>query len=218
METIVQVFLDRHWDRYRPLLVAYSGGPDSKALLYAALQTKVPLHVAHVDHGWREESAQEAASLQREVEGLGLAFHSIRLSSKMTEDEARKSRLAYFCQLIEQFGFQAVLLGHQANDLAETVLKRVFEGAHLTSLKAIQPCALVFGIPLWRPLLTVCRSEIEKWLESRSLRALKDPANADPKYQRARMRTTLLPFLNEQFGKEIFSNLCQLSARSQELE
>ena len=63
----------------QPILIGYSGGCDSKALLYLSLECsllfKFPLYVAHIDHGWREESKQQAKALQKEVEELGLPFY-----------------------------------------------------------------------------------------------------------------------------------------------
>ena len=216
---VVKSFLDQHWDKQSPLLIGYSGGPDSKALLYAAIEWgKAPIHIAHVDHGWRLESRAEALILQKEAESLGVPFHTIRLEKMTTENEARQCRLAFFCSLQKQFSFQATLLGHQADDLAETVLKRIFEGAHLPQLSGMKLISKIEDILIWRPLLSIPKSEIKQWLSHRLLSALDDVSNYDPRYQRARMRTDLLPFLNQSFGKNISKNLAILSERSCELE
>ena len=57
-----------------PLLLGYSGGPDSKALLYLLLELRshfnFKLHLAHVDHGWRAESQNEAEILRKEADAL----------------------------------------------------------------------------------------------------------------------------------------------------
>ena len=64
----VAQFLGAHWDGASPLLLGYSGGPDSKALLYALLEVGCnALQVAHVDHGWREESRGEAEAIRSEI-------------------------------------------------------------------------------------------------------------------------------------------------------
>jgi tRNA(Ile)-lysidine synthase len=215
---LVKEFLDHEWNGSSPLLVAYSGGPDSKALLYAALEWgKTSFHVVHVDHGWREESREEQGLLAREIEALGLQFHCTRLAPTRTEEEARTLRYTYFWQLQQRLSCQALLLGHHADDLAETVLKRIFEGAHLHSLTGMRRIAKWAELPLWRPLLSITRATIEDWLQEHRLSALNDRTNQDPRFLRARMRTQLLPFLNKTFGKNIARNLLMLSERSQEL-
>ncbi len=200
-----------------PLLLGYSGGPDSKALLYALLECGVVPHLAHVDHGWREESTAEAEELRAEAALLGCPFYSVRLDLKeKKEDEARQQRFAYFRSLFP--GFQALLLAHQADDLAETVLKRILEGAHLPFLGGMEPVSRQSGLVIWRPFLHVRRREILEYIQERSLKPLLDPTNSDPAYLRSRMRLEILPFLNDRFGKETTENLALLSERASELK
>jgi tRNA(Ile)-lysidine synthase len=219
LEQVVKRFVEIHWDHKSPLLAAYSGGPDSKALLYALLQLGFHpfLHVAHVDHGWREESREEAVCLERECSALRLPFHTIRFSQKTSEEEARLLRLQFYRELMKKTSYQAVLLGHQGDDVAETVLKRAFEGASLTHLFGMAPVSCIEGIPLWRPMLSLRRAKIEQYLEHLQLSALRDPTNSDPRYLRSRMRTVLLPELGKLFGKDVSSNLILLAQRSLEL-
>lgn len=196
-------------------MLGYSGGPDSKALLYALLECDVLPHLAHVDHGWRESSADEAESLRREAEKLGCPFYSTRLSlKKKSEDEARKGRFAFF----ESLSHKILLLAHQADDLAETVLKRILEGAHLPNICGMEPVSHQYGMAIWRPFLKVKRAEILQFLEERSLNPITDPSNSDPAYLRARMRLEIFPFLNKAFGKETTDNLVLLSERALELK
>ncbi len=206
-------FLESRWDGKSPLCLAYSGGPDSRALFFALLRWgKAPIHLAHVDHGWREESRQESALLQNEAEQLGVPFHLHRLEKRTTEEEARELRLQFFSKLKKKVPYQALLMGHQANDLAETALKRLFEGAHLPRLFGMRSESLLHGILIWRPLLKVPRKAIEE------AGAIIDPSNRDPRYLRARMRLTLLPFLEKEFGKGVLENLRILAERSLELD
>lgn len=211
-------FVREHWDKKSPLLLAYSGGPDSKALLYALLQCDIPLHLAHIDHGWREESRREAKQLAREAEQLGLIFHHTRLEKRTTEDEARQERLRFFTHLKKEIGFQAVFLAHHADDLAETALKRVLEGAHLTRLYGMRPESVNKGLLLWRPLLNLPKREIEIALQMQSLSFFRDPSNHDERYLRGKMRVSLLPFLESSFGKAVRGNLSLLAERSRELD
>jgi len=197
-------------------LLGYSGGPDSKALLYALLECDVKPHLAHVDHGWREESGWEAEQLKSEAQQLGCPFLSVKIQVEKSEDAARKARFSFFSSLSSQY--QVLLLAHQAEDLAETVLKRIFEGAHLANLGGMQAVSRQYGMTIWRPFLNVKRSQIWEFLNERSLTPLIDSSNFDPAYLRSRMRLEIFPFLNQTFGKEIAENLALLSERATELK
>ncbi len=155
--------------------------------------------------------------MQQEATQLGCPFHTTRLMLKgRSEDEARQARYAYFRSLCQN-RFQALILAHQADDLAETVLKRILEGAHLPRLGAMRAVSALEEMVIWRPFLHLPKTEILSFLAERSLNALQDPSNADPAYLRARMRQELFPFLNQTFGKKVVPNLALLSERSQEL-
>lgn len=174
-------------------------------------------HIAHVDHGWREESREEALAIEQEANRLGCPFFTARLvPNEKSEDEARRGRFAFFAKLAPDYA--AVLLAHQADDLAETVLKRILEGAHLTNLGGMQEVSSQAGMTFWRPLLRVYREEILEYLKANELIPFQDSSNQDPAYLRARMRGSIFPFLNEQFGKETRNNLCLLSERAHELK
>jgi tRNA(Ile)-lysidine synthase len=214
----VKDFLDLHHVDGRPLLVGFSGGSDSLALLHLLLECSCNLHVAHVDHGWREESSGEVEKLRAHVEGLNLPFYLRRLENiPMKEDAAREARLSFFQELYDKLGCQAVVLGHQGDDQSETVLKRVLEGASLIALKGILAITSMNGMQLWRPLLGVDKTSLRAWLEKRRLEPIEDRTNLDPRYLRARMRTAILPELERHFGKEVSENLRRLGDAAKEL-
>jgi tRNA(Ile)-lysidine synthase len=217
----VKKFIKKEWDGKSPLLLGYSGGPDSKALLYSLLEAKIPLHLAHVDHGWREESAMQAQELAAEAERLGCPFHAHRLKGKPSrnaEDAARGERLSFFQSLYERIPFQALLLAHHQDDVAETALKRVLEGAHLSHLGGMAEVSTMNGLPVWRPLLTVRKKELLSYLQQRSLVPIHDHTNEDKAFLRARFRQEMLPMLSRGLGKEIHENLSLLSTRAFELK
>lgn len=214
----VRDFLKQHWDQKRPLLLGYSGGPDSKALLYTLLDAGCnKLHLAHIDHGWREESREEAEGLLEEAKRLGLPFHSIRLSivpTKNQEEAARQERLLFFKALYEKLSCQALLLAHHASDLAETVLKRILEGAHLPYLGGMDAVGMWEAMSIWRPFLFSPRKEILSFLQEKRQSFYQDATNRDQRYLRARMRESILPTLASLFGKEVEENLTILGKRA----
>lgn len=214
----VKDFLKENWDQKSPLLLGYSGGPDSKALLYALLEAGCQtLHVAHVDHRWREESTREEEMVRKEIDNLKLPYFTTRLNGVAKEAVAREERFKFFKSLFEKNSYQSLILGHQADDLAETVLKRIFEGTHLPYIAGMKPISKMLEMTIWRPLLKISKKELMGYIESRQLKPFFDPTNEDPAYLRARMRLETLPFLQKSFGKSISENLCILAERATEL-
>lgn len=220
---VVKDFLANHIKSDAPLLLGFSGGPDSLALLHLLLEAKknvnFVLHVAHVDHRWRKSSAEEAKRLADEVHELGLPFHLHTLDGhSKNEADARVARLQFFQSLYQKLGCQALLLGHQRDDQSETVLKRILEGASLHALCGMTFVAALNGMQVWRPLLAFEKKDLFQYVISMGLTPILDETNDDVAYLRPRMRKTILPNLAEQFGKEIGFNLSKLGERAWELK
>lgn len=221
LAAILKDFLKRHFRPGSPLLLGYSGGPDSEALLRLLLECRThfsfELHLAHVDHGWRPEAQGEAEALRRKAESLGLPFflHTLAWDKKNNwEEEARNSRIEFFYALHEKHPYQALLLAHQADDHAESVLKRIFEGAHVSKLCALYAVSAWERMNIWRPLIGVRKQELVQYLKERDIAFHTDPLNHSARFLRGRMRSDLLPQLTQTFGKEIVGNLCFLGRES----
>lgn len=222
----VRGFLAQHFRPGSPILVGVSGGPDSSALVQALYESlrffPLEVHVAHIDHGWRESSAKEAQELKIRVERLGFPFHLKILNAPREkgnlEERGREARLEFFGEIYRREGCQALLLGHQAEDQAETVLKRVLEGATVMHLGGMQGVSMLQGMVVWRPLLKVSKVKLMEWLDAREIVAFDDVTNRDPAFLRGRMRTTLFPEMRRLFGKELVAPLGQVGHSAQELK
>ncbi|MBA3237596.1 MAG: tRNA lysidine(34) synthetase TilS [Parachlamydiaceae bacterium] len=225
MKSTVYQFLKERCDMAKPLLIGLSGGPDSLALLYTLMEIKdllpIKLGIAHVDHSWRECSAEEATKLELLAHKLSLPFHLKVLNPKILtgnlEEACRLERLAFFRELSTENGYQAVLLGHHADDQTETVLKKIFEGSELPFLQGMHQETYINGVKIWRPLLNLRKFEMVRYLQNRSLIPFEDKTNEDPQFLRARFRKTILPLLSNHFGKEIFNCLNRIGRDSAEL-
>jgi tRNA(Ile)-lysidine synthase len=222
---VLKDFLKRHFRPGSPLLLGYSGGPDSEALLRLLLECRThfpfELHLAHVDHGWRPEAQDEAQALRQKAEGLGLPFFLQTLTwdkKNNWEEEGRNARIQFFYALHEKYQYQALLLAHQADDHAESVLKRIFEGAHVSKLCALYAVAEWEKMSVWRPLIGVRKQELVQYLKERDIAFHIDPLNDSPRFLRGRMRSSLLPQLTQTFGKEIVGNLCFLGRESAKIK
>lgn len=222
---VIQRFLQQQ-NLSKPLLLALSGGPDSLCLFHCLLQCQERLpfqfHVAHIDHGWRSESQEEAKALEALTNQYQIPFHKKVLNPQLLkgnlEEASRQARYAFFEELYRTHGFQAVLLGHQAEDQAETVLKRLLEGSHWAKLGSLQPIFEWNGMPVWRPFLSISKRDILEWLQQRNMVPFEDATNQDQRFLRARMRQTIFPFLNQEFGKEVQQPLRALAEEIQEIK
>jgi tRNA(Ile)-lysidine synthase len=207
----------------RRVLIAFSGGPDSQALLYALSYWRkfLEIGVAHVDHNWREESTEEAKVLQKQVEALGLPFYLKTLDpEKLTgniEQTCRNERYAFFKEICDLESYQAVFLGHHRDDLAETILKRVLEGASLLAMSGMQKQSTLNGTLILRPMLDIPKKELIQMLQEQNIPSIEDKTNLDPRFLRGKFRKTILPGLNQDFGKSVTEPLVRLGQECVEL-
>ena len=216
---IVKDFLFTYSQGEKPVLLGFSGGVDSTALLSILLECSsffsVDLRVIHFDHAWREESAKQVLELKNKVESLGLKFYSRRSSQTVwkesnKEEKARDERFSFFEEVYKEVGAQALILAHQREDLAETVLKRFCEGAGILSLGGMQPKSYYQEMTLWRPLLSISREKLLEWNEKKNLMALIDSTNQDLQFLRPRMRQKIFPELEKWFGKGVQKSIASL--------
>jgi len=185
--------------------IAFSGGPDSTALALACLRLRVPFILAHLDHGLRLESAKEASGhIQAMAKMFGVEavvrrsdVHVLAENNGMGLEEAgRKARYAFFADVCTQYECSWILLGHQADDLVEDVIMRLIRGAGWPS---------VAGMSLkddkrriLRPLLYVCRRDIEDFIRDCEVPCLYDYTNDEDTFLRNRVRHHIVPFLRSE--------------------
>ncbi|MFT7626045.1 MAG: tRNA(Ile)-lysidine synthase [Myxococcota bacterium] len=175
------------------VVVAVSGGPDSTALLHALIACRYRVSVAHVDHGARPDSGDDARFVAEQAAALGLVCHSLTCDpGSGSEDDLRRGRYAALSQVP---GATQMATGHTLNDQAETVLLRLLRGAGTVGMSAIPP---VNG-RLVRPLLDVTREEVMRYVADRQLPYRIDPTNASLDPMRNRVRHRLLPLLEGEF-------------------
>ena len=222
---ILKLNVDGNFLEKKPtLLLALSGGGDSLALFYLLIESQkflgISLHIAHVDHGWREESQLQADALESLCLDVGAPFHRRRLnfaSGSNLEERCRDARYQFFLELQEKWNFQAVLLAHHMDDQGETVLKRLCEGARIGALGGLRPEVKMGSLTLWRPLLSVRKEELSLFLKARRIEAVDDRTNRDTKYLRPRIRGQIFPLLENRFGKNIGPNFHRFGLLFQEV-
>lgn len=194
------------------VLAAVSGGADSLALL-AALAHEAPkagldAAAVTVDHGLHDASADQARRVAGQAADLGLACAVLTVTTAPTETAAREARYAALDAHAREAGAAVVLLGHTLDDQAEQVLLGLARGSGARSLAGMPPARGVYR----RPLLDLPRATTRAACAALRLTPWEDPANADPRHSRARVRHTVLPLLEEQLGPGVTEALAR-SAR-----
>ncbi|TSE18484.1 tRNA(Ile)-lysidine synthase [Tepidimonas alkaliphilus] len=198
----------RHADLDRaeaPLLVAFSGGADSTALLLAASERwGARVRALHVHHGLQQAAQAFAAHAQRVAAQWGVLLEVRRVQvglapRRSPEEAARQARYAALAQAARRQGAAAVLLAHHALDQIETVLLALTRGAGLPGLAAMPERAERDGVTWARPLLEADGRALRAQLAAAGVPWIDDPTNADPQRTRNRLRLQVLPALLEAF-------------------
>lgn len=185
------------------VLAAVSGGKDSMCLLHLLWRAQDShdfiLEAAVFDHQIRPEAAGEAAFVQRWCQERDIPCHLgrddvprlARERGKGLEETARDVRYAFLERIASEVGASKIATAHNADDNAETLLLHLLRGSGLRGLGGIPP---VRG-KLIRPLLTVSRADIERYLLQWDVPSVEDASNADCSFRRNAIRHEVLPLL-----------------------
>lgn len=201
------------------LAAAFSGGPDSTALLHLlhrwSRETGRRVTALTVDHGLRAESAAEAELAASRARGLGVAAVVLTRRGERPgaglQAAAREARYELMLDWCRANGADALFLGHHLDDQAATVLMRLRRGSGLDGLAAMRPESRRGGVRLIRPLLAVPRSALHGWLAARGADWIEDPSNDSPDFERNRVDRWLAD-LDEDGA--LTARLARLAARS----
>ncbi len=188
--------------------VSFSGGADSLALLCFALEEygRDSVAAVHFEHGFRgQESLDDQHFCERVCQSLGVPLTVIPLSvpeKKLPEEgdeaAARRLRLDVWRNIIRPDTEDAVLLGHHADDAAETLLMRLFRGSNVSGLTGLRRERVIGGIRFLRPLLDWTRADILRFLAERGMTEYcTDSTNLEDGYFRNFLRNTVLPAVAE---------------------
>ncbi|MGH8983867.1 MAG: tRNA lysidine(34) synthetase TilS [Acidimicrobiia bacterium] len=185
-----------------PVVVACSGGPDSLALLALAVATRLEPIAVHVDHALRAGSDRESVVVASAAARVGARFQAERVTLEPgpnLEARARDARYEALERARTRVGATAVLVGHTADDQAETVLLNLLRGGALAGLGGMPPRR---G-HLVRPLLGFRRADTVEVCARLGLEPVDDPMNADPAFRRVWLRHEVIPALERGAGRDL---------------
>ncbi len=205
------------------ILVGYSGGADSTALLHLLHRytqgTGATLYAAHINHGIRGEEADRDEKFCRSfAEKLGVKFFSLRVSvpeiAKATgesiETAARRVRYEYFDRIMSQNNIRLLATAHNADDNLETILFNIARGTGLSGLCGIPDCRPCENGSVIRPLLNMEKSEILTYCRNNGLDFVTDSTNLSTDYTRNKIRAEILPVM-KQINSRAIKNAARMS-------
>jgi tRNA(Ile)-lysidine synthase len=202
----IRTFCEKHSliPKGSTIVLGLSGGPDSVFLLHFLAVAHhagiITLVTAHLDHGWRAESAADADWCVQEAQKLGIVCHVGQLSdfsphipgNGSQEELGRRARRLFLEQIAGYYTQSHIALGHHAQDQQETFFIRLLRGATISGLTGMKPLAGQYV----RPLLETNKAEIVTYLDTHGICYLTDSSNSSYDYLRNRIRHTVLPALH----------------------
>ena len=165
-------------DANTPILVGFSGGADSSALLLMlkaySEQSGAKIYAAHVNHGIRGKEADRDETFCKEfAKSLDIEFFSIKLnvpaiakkSGESIESAARRVRYEFFNKIMLESSIPILATAHNADDNLETVIFNLTRGAGLSGLCGIPDSRPTENGIVIRPILTMEKRDIVAFCE-----------------------------------------------------
>jgi len=204
-----------------PYLIGVSGGRDSVALLHWLIDVGYnKLIVCHLNHQLRGRSSNADARFVQKLAGkyhidfeLGAAdVRGLAKKRKSSiETAAREARYSFFAKTAKRHRCQTIFLAHHADDLVETFLINLIRGTGLTGLAGMRDVSSrhIDGVDLTiiRPLLSVWRSDIDRYVRECHLIFREDATNKNLAATRNRIRNRIIPYLEKNLGRNIRQNI-----------
>jgi len=199
----------------RRWVIAFSGGLDSRVLLELCVRTQAKdrLLALHVNHALQADADLWARQCEAVCQTLGVPFRELKVDpGSGSEADLRQARYGAFQRLLE--AGDCLLLGHHADDQAETLLLRLLRGAGPRGLAGMPWGRPLGRAQLYRPLLDRSRAELERWARAQGLEWIEDPSNASDAYERNWLRQRIVAPLRQrwpQLARRVTATTAQLS-------
>lgn len=172
-------------------ILAVSGGVDSVVMLDKMSRESGRRYViAHVDHGIRPESAQDAEFVEQLAKQHGYSYESIRLElgTDASEETARTARWSFLRSIQQKYNAEAIVTGHHADDVVETIIINLTRGTGWRGLVSLREHE-----QLKRPLIAMRKSDILWYATRHNLAWREDATNTDESYLRNHVRRQIIP-------------------------
>lgn len=199
------------------LLLAFSGGSDSLALLYIlSLLAPERCEAVYINHNirFKEELDAEIELNKKNASSLGIPLRIITIDEGLVEKKSKEDKCgieaaarALRYEALESYrssnSFDYILTAHHREDQIESFIMRVLENAPVYSLSGISK---EDGY-VYRPMLSLRKSEIVEILSSTSLSWSEDSTNSDDEYKRNNIRHNIVPYISDR-ERELIASIC----------
>ena len=193
-------------DKSKKYVIACSFGPDSMALLDAAIKEKLNVVVAHVNYRKREAAIYEQEQLTAYCKDRGIKLYVLDLLGQKPEgnfqDWARKKRYKFFKQVKDQESADSVLVAHNEDDVIETYLMQKKRG-NFTKNPGISRKNTIFGVEIVRPLLNYTKAFLEQYDIKNKVPYSIDESNLKDDYTRNKIRHSIVQKMTNDERKAI---------------
>ncbi|OYX43685.1 MAG: tRNA lysidine(34) synthetase TilS [Rhodobacterales bacterium 32-67-9] len=165
--------------------------------LFARLQAHRggSVHAVTVDHRLRPEAADETQFVARFCASIGAMHDALRWDHGAVagnlQDQARRARYGLIGNWARAKGIGHVVLGHTADDQAETFLMGLARTAGIDGLSGMRNAWTDGGIHWVRPYLSTPRQDLRNYLTRKGITWVEDPSNADDRFTRVKARKVL---------------------------
>jgi tRNA(Ile)-lysidine synthase len=179
-------------------LLAVSGGIDSVVMAHLFQSAGIQFSIAHCNFQLREKDSEADEEFVKALAGkFNVPFFAKKFDTTHYSDElgisiqmaARDLRYNWFYEIALENNLDYIVIGHNKNDIIETVLMNFTRGTGIRGLMGIKPV----NNKIIRPLLFATRQLIQQYAENNNLKWREDASNAEIKYQRNKIRHTIIP-------------------------
>ncbi len=205
------------------LILGVSGGPDSIAMLNILKEIKedkeinltFEIAVSHINHMIRKEAKEDEKYVREYCKKNNIEFYSKSIDVKKLantnkigiEQAGRDARYGFFNEILEKTNSTKIVIAHNKNDSAETIIMNIMRGTGISGLKGIEAKRGKYI----RPLIDCERNEIEKYCEEKKLNPRIDKTNFENEYTRNKIRNIVIPYVKKEFNPNIINALGRLS-------
>ena len=198
--------ISKNIDLSKNMFIAYSGGPDSTALLHLLstvdLNEKAKVQAIHINHNlskysdsWERHCIEQCSKLN-----INLITESVEIKSDGDGIEAasRKARYKIFENLLNDD--DQLLLGHHRDDVAETIFMRLLRGSGPDGMEGPKIKRSIGKGILIRPFLKTSKQEILEYLNQNEVEFIRDDSNLSNDFDRNFLRNRIFPLLEERWN------------------
>ena len=197
-------------DKNQKYLLACSHGPDSMALFYMLKEEGYKFAVAHVNYHLREESNLEQEQLEAYCAKNNVQLYvkdvDEILGNNNLEEKCRVIRYTFFKDLVNQYGFDAVLIAHNQDDLIETYLMQK-RRQNLVQFFGIKEKPIIFDVKIIRPLLSYSKQELLMFCDLNKVEYSIDKTNLENTFLRNQIRHQIVERMNKFDRKKILREI-----------